>query len=129
MTTTIRTIPPSRPGGDTSIPPLQNGDRLSRAEFERRYAAMPQSQKAELIEGIVYLMSPPISDTHSGPHFNLIGWLAVYAWATEGVAGGDNGTLRLDLDNEPQPDAFLRIESESGGQSRVSKDARCRRTR
>jgi hypothetical protein len=35
-----------------SIPPLKNGDRLSQAEFERRYQAMSQVTKAELIEGI-----------------------------------------------------------------------------
>jgi hypothetical protein len=40
------------------IPPLENGDRLSRAEFERRYNAMPHLKKAELIEGIVYMPSP-----------------------------------------------------------------------
>jgi hypothetical protein len=41
----------------TSAPiyPLENGDRLSRDEFERRYNAMPGLHKAELIEGIVYL--------------------------------------------------------------------------
>lgn len=30
------------------IPPLENGDRLTRNEFERRYQAMPQIKKAEL---------------------------------------------------------------------------------
>ena len=35
------------------IPPLEPGDRLSRAEFERRYDAMPKLKKAELIEGEV----------------------------------------------------------------------------
>jgi hypothetical protein len=39
--------------------PLQSGDRLSRPEFERRYAAAPHIKKAELIEGIVYVASPP----------------------------------------------------------------------
>ncbi len=38
-----------------TIPPLENGDRLSRYEFERRYNAMPSLKKAELIEGIVYM--------------------------------------------------------------------------
>jgi hypothetical protein len=37
------------------IPPLDNGDRLTRDEFERRYAAMPNLKKAELIEGVVYV--------------------------------------------------------------------------
>jgi Uma2 family endonuclease len=36
------------------------------------------------------------------------------------VQGGDNSTLRLDLDNDPQPDAFLRILPEFGGQSRTA---------
>jgi Uma2 family endonuclease len=46
--------------------------------------------------------------------------LAVYRAGTPGVEGGDNSTLRLDLDNEPQPDAFLRILPAFGGQSRNS---------
>ena len=37
------------------IPPLENGDRLTRYEFERRYDTMPQNKKAELIEGVVYM--------------------------------------------------------------------------
>jgi Uma2 family endonuclease len=97
---------------------LQNGDRLTRAEFERRYAAMPGLKKAELIEGVVYMPSP-VSDDHSGPHFDLITWLGLYRMATPGVVGGDNGTLRLDLDNDPQPDAFLRILETHGGQARL----------
>ena len=36
------------------IPPLESGDRLIRAEFERRYQAMPHVKKAELIEGVVF---------------------------------------------------------------------------
>jgi hypothetical protein len=36
------------------LPPLENGDRLTRPEFERRYQAMPHIKKAELIEGVVY---------------------------------------------------------------------------
>ena len=40
------------------------------------------------------------------------------AWSqTPGVACGDNGTVLLDLDNEPQPDLFIRILPEFGGQS------------
>lgn len=40
------------------IPPLENGDRLSREEFERRYEAMPHVKKAELLEGVVHMGSP-----------------------------------------------------------------------
>lgn len=37
------------PPQNGSIPPLENGDRLTRAGFERRYEAMPGLKKAELI--------------------------------------------------------------------------------
>jgi Uncharacterized protein conserved in cyanobacteria len=35
---------------------------------------------------------------------------------------GDNVTLRLDTDNEPQPDAVLWIEEARGGKARVNED-------
>jgi Uma2 family endonuclease len=41
---------------------------------------------------------------------------------TSGVKLGDNPTIRLDLDNEPQPDAVLLIDSSTGGRSRLSQD-------
>ena len=104
----------------SAVPPLEPGDRLTRDEFERRYEAMPELKKAELIEGVVYMPSPVTQQDHGGPHFDVIGWLAVYRAGTLGVEGGDNSTLRLDLDNEPQPDAFLRILPEYGGQSHNS---------
>jgi Uma2 family endonuclease len=102
--------------------PLQPGDRLSRAEFERRWDATPNLTKAELIEGVVYMPPPVSQDDHSSPHFDLIGWLYAYRTATPGVQGGDNGSLRLDLDNMPQPDGFLRILESHGGQSRIDAD-------
>lgn len=39
--------------GVRARPWLENGDRLSRAEFERRYRRMPEVRKAELVEGVV----------------------------------------------------------------------------
>jgi Uma2 family endonuclease len=38
------------------------------------------------------------------------------------VTSYDNTTVRLDLDNEPQPDGLLRIEEDAGGRSRISDD-------
>ena len=96
------------------IPPLETGDVLSRDEFERRYQAMP-GVKAELVEGVVYVASPVRHDWHARPHLHLSGWLATYMWDTPGTDGGDNGTLRLDLKNEPQPDLMLFIEPACGG--------------
>jgi Uma2 family endonuclease len=105
-----------------AAPVLANGDRLTRDEFERRYEAMPKVKKAELIEGTVYMPSPVHASAHSEPHAHITTWLGVYAAATPPVSVGDNATVRLDLDNEPQPDALLRIDEEAGGQSRISED-------
>jgi Uma2 family endonuclease len=108
-----------KPQQSVPVPALESGDRLTRAEFERRYAATPETFKAELIEGVVYVASP-VRAFHGNPHFNLITWLGVYCTATPGVSGVDNTTTRLDLDNEPQPDALLRVEI--GGNSVISED-------
>lgn len=102
-----------------SIPPLENGDRLSRSEFERRYLAMPHLKKAELIEGVVYVASPLRIRSHGEPHGNLIGWLWTYKTATPGTVLGDNPTVHLDPNNEPQPDAVLFI---PGRQATISED-------
>ncbi|GAB4409953.1 MAG: Uma2 family endonuclease [Anaerolineae bacterium] len=68
-------------------------------------------------------MSSPIRyEQHANPHFYIIGWLATYLAATPGVRGGDNATVRLDLENEPQPDALLRLEPALGGQSTITED-------
>lgn len=103
-----------------SVPPLENGDRLSRKEFERRYAAAPHIKKAELIEGVVYVAAALRFRSHGQPHAQLLGWLFNYQIATIGTALADNTTVRLDLDNEPQPDIALFIES--GGQVQISSD-------
>ncbi len=102
-------------------PALENGDRLNRCEFERRYALGPEVKKAQLTEGVVY-MPLPVSLAYAEPHAAIHTVLLVYAASTPGVRGADNATVRLDLDNEPQPDVLLRIEPEAGGQSRVSDD-------
>src|ERR1019366_5111564 len=75
------------------IPPLQNGDRLTADEFERRYDAMPDLKKAELINGVVYMASP--------------------------VSMEDHAALRLPLNNRPQPDGFLIVEQSHGGQVKI----------
>jgi Uma2 family endonuclease len=94
-----------------TLPPLENGDRLTCREFERRYYAMPEVKKAELIEGVVYMASPLRFKPHAEPHGRLITWLGVY-----------QATVRLDIDNEPQPDGVLLISPERGGRARFSQD-------
>ncbi|MBE9037124.1 Uma2 family endonuclease [aff. Roholtiella sp. LEGE 12411] len=113
---------PTPAASPSYIPPLESGDRLSRHEFERRYNAMPNVKKAELIEGVVYVASPLRFEPHAEPHGNLMGWLWSYKIVTAGVRLGDNPTVRLDLDNEPQPDAILLIDAACGGQSYLGAD-------
>ena len=62
-----------RPSLQFTVPPLENGDRLSRDEFERRYAAMPTSCKAQLIEGCIYLSAAALRlNSHGRPHGRLM---------------------------------------------------------
>jgi hypothetical protein len=119
--TTISTAPPAPPPPTWNgrIPPLENGDRLTRAEFERRYDAMPGLKKAELIEGVVHMPSPVRHDHHGGPHILLDAVFAVYSGTTPGVDASDNASVRLDTDNMPQPDGVLFIRPEYGGRVRI----------
>jgi Uma2 family endonuclease len=118
---TMETTSLPKPTSVEPIPPLTHGDRLSREEFERRYDAMPEVKKAELLEGVVFMPSP-VSNDHAGPHSDIVTFLGLYSWFTSGVLGSDNGSVRLGSDSEPQPDAFLRILETHGGQSRLSPD-------
>lgn len=104
------------------VPPLEDGDRLSRDEFERRYHAMPYVKKAELIEGVVHMPSPVRIPQHANPHLHLACWIGNYEAFTPIVRGADNGTVRLDEKNEPQPDGMLFLNREKGGQSPIGPD-------
>jgi Uma2 family endonuclease len=97
---------------------LENGDRLNRVEFERRYTAS-NIKKAELIEGLVYVASPLRFTPHAEPHGRIIGWLIAYQAMMTGLKVGIEPTVRLDADNEPQPDAVL---FRLGGNAQVDED-------
>lgn len=97
------------------VPPLSAGDRLSRAEFLRRWEAEPSIKLAELIGGMVYMPSP-VSVEHGDMDRWLGTWFGVYQANTLGVAGGNNTTSFL-LDDTPQPDLNLRLLPEYGGGS------------
>ena len=97
---------------------LENGDHLDRVEFERRYTAS-NIKKAELIEGLVYVASPLRFTPHAEPHGRIIGWLIAYQAMMTGLKVGIEPTVRLDADNEPQPDAVL---FRLGGNAQVDED-------
>ncbi len=111
-----------RPGPSYGPPPLRSGDRLSRAEFEWRYQAHPEIKKAELIEGVVYVDALLPFWQFARLRFDVAGWLGQYQAKTPNVMGGSHATLRLDFENEPQPDALLRLETAVGGRSRITDD-------
>jgi hypothetical protein len=65
-------------GDQRSIPKLQHGDNLTVKEFERRYHAMPELHKAELLNGVVYIDSritkrtdPSIPPLKNGDHLTV----------------------------------------------------------
>src|SRR5260370_37008321 len=97
---------------------MENGDQLSAAEFLRRYEAAPHVNKAELIEGTVYMPSLVRLEEHAAPDTLMQTWLCSYAARTPGTQAAGNATVRLDVDNVPQPDALLRLLPEFGGRSR-----------
>lgn len=100
--------------------PLETGDLLTRREFERRYEAWPEIKKAELVEGVVFVASPVKATAHGEQHGHVMAWLGAYCASHAGVMLADNTTVRLDLDNELQPDALLR--KREGGTSRIDED-------
>src|SRR5262245_49523642 len=97
---------------------LYTGDHMTQAEFHRIYSRMPENFRAELIGGIVYVSSP-LKLQHGTNHPPLSTLFFVYRSATPGTEMGDNVTIIFGDAGEPQPDLFLRILPEFGGQSRT----------
>ncbi len=100
---------------------LHNGDRMTREEFHRIYERAPEELKAELIGGVVYMASP-LKERHASYHLALGTLFGTYIGRTPGVTGGDNATVMLGDESEPQPDLYLRVLRECGGQSGRSDD-------
>src|ERR1044071_6776297 len=102
---------------ERNAPPLVAGERLSREEFLRRWEALPELKRAELLEGVVYLPSP-LSVSHASRDLLSGFWLTYYATFTPGCGTGAQATWLM-REDAPQPDCYLRIEPEYGGQSGV----------
>ena len=118
----LQTVPsPSTALHRRHLPPLEAGDHLDQATFHARYEAMPPDFRAELIGGVVFVPSP-LRKEHGSHHALVMGWLTNYWIATPGTETLDNTTAILGDESEPQPDAALIIEPESGGQTSVSED-------
>jgi Uma2 family endonuclease len=115
---TMLTVPPRL----ASSTPLENGEHLDAAEFLRRYQAMPELKKAELIQGRVFTGSPVRADQHGEPDHLIQTWTGVYVISTPGVIGATNTTVLLGRKDIPQPDVLLRILPEYGGQCLRNED-------
>jgi Uma2 family endonuclease len=63
--------------------------------------------------------SPVGAARHGIPDALLVTWLGDYARSTPIASCASNTTVRLDLDNEPQPDSLLRLLPAHGGRSRI----------
>jgi hypothetical protein len=109
-------------GYQRQVPPLENGDHLSGSEFLRRFEAMPEVKKAELIQGIAFMASPVRATVHGQPDGIIQMWLGVFAAGRTGVGHTVNSTLRLGPDDVPQPDAMLFMDSVQGGRASLSDD-------
>lgn len=86
---------------------LESGDRLTRAEFHRRYCARPEIKKAELVGGVVYVASPARARQHGTPVNLARFWLGSYAMLHPEIEVADDSTVFLGDDDEVQPDACL----------------------
>src|SRR5262249_4457116 len=99
-------------------PPLIDGMHLAADEFLRRYDAMPDLKKAELINGEVFVMTSPVSvEKHGRPDSLVHFWLNYYAMRTPGVEPASNSTICLGPVDTPQPDAALMLLPEFGGRA------------
>ncbi|MYC21942.1 MAG: Uma2 family endonuclease [Caldilineaceae bacterium SB0662_bin_25] len=95
-------------------PPLASGDRLSRAEFHRRYSLYPEIKKAELVDGVV-IVGATVYAQHSEIHADFSTILGFYRAHTSGLRVADNQSVIVDDQNEIQPDLCVRFKVPSGG--------------
>jgi Uma2 family endonuclease len=107
----------------TPIVMLESGDRLSRAEFHRRYSLRTDLKRAELVRGVVYVPSPTRFSVHDERQGDIATWLGIYGAQTPGVRRGLSATIYLSEDSEVQPDGFLiRVPPPNETAARVTDD-------
>jgi Uma2 family endonuclease len=101
---------------EITYPPLESGDQMTAAEFERRYDADPRVHHAELIDGVVYVSSPVRAEYHGKQVSQANRWLGAYADLNEDIEVYVDSTLRIDERQQLQPDVALCVEE---GTSRI----------
>jgi Uma2 family endonuclease len=99
---------------------FDSGYRLSKEEFIRRYEARKDIRRAELLNGIVFIMASPVSRSHSQGHLSAAHLITNYVEATPLVIGDIDATLLLHGDNAVQPDGLLRVDPRAGGKATLT---------
>ncbi len=67
-------------------------------------------------------MPSPLKPSHGRMHGRIMHWLFEYIDRTSGTDGFDNTTIILGEESEPQPDAYLIVSPECGGQMRLNEE-------
>ncbi len=115
-------VPSATPPHRVKRIPLEAGDHLGASEFLRRYEASGDQVKAELINGIVYIMFPAHFEAHGKPDSIISMWLSHYAAFTPSVEHATGPTVKLSRIDVPQPDSLLFLKPEAGGECRITAD-------
>src|SRR6185312_4663928 len=88
---------PPRPGlvDPDGLPWLENGERMDQKTFHARYLRTPDGFKAELIGGVVYVKSSPVSIRHGRYDADARLWIGSYCAATPGTVAQNSATAIL----------------------------------
>ena len=87
---------------------IENGAVMPREMFHRVYAECEDYERVELIEGVVYMPSPIKIVGHAREQKLALRWLVGYEETRDGdVEAMGSGSVLLDAQNEPIPDAML----------------------
>lgn len=90
-------------------PSLESRDVLIASEYWRRYCPMPEKVRTKRINQKLCIMSPLRDEHHGNPYFLLVQWIGHCTTNQPLLIGSDNATIRLNNDNDSQPDlCFLR---------------------
>ena len=122
MNAAVRLAPAECRRRAATVPPLRAGDRLRWPEYIRRYEAMPDGFRAELIDGEVYPMNAARVRVHGRPHSLIDTWLGTYHARTPGTESSTAPTVHLTDVDGPEPDGVLRLDPRCGGVSTESDD-------
>jgi Uma2 family endonuclease len=98
--------------------PFDNGDRMDQTTFHKLYRKADERVRAELIEGVVYLKMPTRL-TRGMIQTNLLFWAKTYTSQIPTLEARSEVTTKMNAVNEPEPDLFIFVRPECGGQVSV----------